>query len=113
MVAAHQGVEVKEIAGIGMGQKLPQPTTPATVAVNSVPKILETKPGPPPVLTRRGADILVHVEKLLDDAAKTAGKTSSNDAANKPSSSSALAFPENYVAVAGPDGAGATSPPKN
>jgi penicillin-binding protein 1A len=114
MVAAHQGVEVKEIAGIGMGQKLPQPTTPATVAVNSVPKILETKPGPPPVLTRRGADILVHVEKLLDDAAKTTGKTSSNDAA-KPdkSSSSALAFPENYVAVAGPDGASATSPPKN
>ena len=115
MVAAHQGVEVKEIAGIGMGQKLPQPTPPATVAANSVPKILETKPGPPPVLTRRGADILVRVEKLLDDAAKTAGKTSSNDAAktDKPSSSSALAFPENYVAVAGPDGAGATSPPKN
>ena len=64
------------------------------------------------MLTRRGADILVRVEKLLDDAAKTAGKTSSNDAAkpDKPSSSSALAFPENYVAVAGPDGAGATSP---
>ena len=46
--------------------------------------MLETKPGPPPVLTRRGADILVRVEKLLDDAGKTAGKTSSNDPAKQP-----------------------------
>ena len=98
MVAAHQGVEVKEIAGIGMGTKLPQPALPATVAANGAPKILETKPGPPPVLTKRGADILVRVEKLLDDAGKTAGKTSSNDPSKqpaKPVTSSALAFPEN------------------
>jgi len=105
MVVAHQGVEVREIPGIGMGQKLPpKPATPATVAAaNAPPKILETKPGPPPVLTRRGADILVRVEKLLDDAAKTLGKTSSNDAAkpDKSSSSSALAFPENYITAAG------------
>jgi penicillin-binding protein 1A len=113
MVAAHQGVEVREIAGIGMGEKLPP--TPATVAANSAPKVLETKPGPPPVLTKRGADILVRVEKLLDDAGKIAGKTSSNDPAKpaKPESSSALAFPENYVAAAGPDGATAPAPRKN
>jgi penicillin-binding protein 1A len=112
MVAAHQGVEVREIAGIGMGEKLPPPTA-ATIA--AAPKVLETKPGPPPVLTKRGADILVRVEKLLDDAGKTAGKTSSNDPAKpaKPDSSSALAFPENYVAAAGPDGATASAPRKN
>lgn len=103
MVVAHQGVEVKEIAGIGMGTKLPPPTQPANVAANGAPKILETKPGPPPVLTKRGADILVRVEKLLDEAGKTAGKTSANDPAKptKPTSSSALAFPDNYVAAAG------------
>jgi penicillin-binding protein 1A len=100
MVAAHQGVEVKEIAGIGMGTKLPQPTSPATVAANGAPKILETKPGPPPVLTRRGADILVRIEKLLDDAGKAAGKTSATEPA-KPVTSGALAFPDNYVAAAG------------
>jgi penicillin-binding protein 1A len=97
-------VEVKEIPGIGMGTKLPQPTLPATVAANGAPKILETKPGPPPVLTKRGADILVRVEKLLDDAGKTAGKTSSNDPTKqpaKPVTSGALAFPENYIAAAG------------
>jgi penicillin-binding protein 1A len=115
MVAAHQGVEVREIAGIGMGTKLPQATTPATVAAaNAAPKVLETKPGPPPVLTKRGADILVRVEKLLDDAGKTAGKTSSSDqpATAKPVSTGALAFPENYAAAGSGDPT-APAPRKN
>ena len=34
-------------------------------------KVADIKPGPPPVLTKRGADVLVRVEKLLDDAGKT------------------------------------------
>jgi hypothetical protein len=29
----------------------------------------EANPGPPPILTRRGANILVRIEKLFDDAA--------------------------------------------
>jgi len=103
MVVAHQGVEVKEIPGIGMGTKLPPPVVPANVAANSAARVLETKPGPPPVLTRRGADILVRVERLLDEAGKAAGKTSSNDPKQpgKPVTSGALAFPENYIAAAG------------
>ncbi|MDE2377018.1 transglycosylase domain-containing protein, partial [Bradyrhizobium sp.] len=101
MVAAHQGVEVREIAGVGMGQKLPPQPLAANAAVNpAAPKVLETKPGPPPVLTKRGADILVRVEKLLDEAARTATKTSSDDTSKpaRPESSSALAFPQNYAA---------------
>src|SRR5205807_224296 len=114
MVAAHQGVEVKEIPGIGMGTKLPPtPATPATIA-SGAPKILETKPGPPPVLTKRGADILVRVEKLLDDAAKTATKAAADDDATKPakpaSSTCALAFPQNYAAE---DNANSSTPRKN
>jgi penicillin-binding protein 1A len=62
MLAAHQGVEVREIPGIGMGQKLPREPI-ANAQANAAPKVLETKPGPPPVLTKRGADILVRVEK--------------------------------------------------
>lgn len=75
--------------------------------------MLETKPGPPPVLTKRGADILVRVEKLLDDAAKTATKTTSDDTAKpaKPASpSSALAFPQNYAAE---ENATSSGPRKN
>lgn len=118
MVTAHQGVEVKELSGVGMGQKLPK-TPQAGAEANAAPRVLETKPGPPPVLTKRGADILVRVEKLLDDAARTTaaptGKTTLNEPSktNKTESSSALAFPENYVAAAGPDGATATVPRKN
>jgi penicillin-binding protein 1A len=114
MMVAHQGVEIKEIAGIGMGQKLPQPATPATVAGAGASRPPEIKPGPPPVLTRRGADILVRVEKLLDDAAKTATKTSSDEPAKaaKPASSSALAFPENYAAETAENAASST-PRKN
>jgi penicillin-binding protein 1A len=103
MLVAHQGVEVKEVPGIGMGTKLPPPAVPASVAANSAARVLETKPGPPPVLTKRGADILVRVERLLDEAGKAAGKTSSNDPKQPamPVTSGALAFPENYIAAAG------------
>ena len=101
MVAAHQGVEIKELTGVGMGAKVQQPGIPATVAAYGAPKPPEIKPGPPPVLTKRGADVLVQVEKLLDDAGKAAEKTTSIEqpAPAKPASSSALAFPENYAAA--------------
>ncbi|MDE5440854.1 PBP1A family penicillin-binding protein [Bradyrhizobium sp. CSA207] len=110
MVAAHQGVEVREIPGIGMGQKLPP--QPMAAQANAAPKVLETKPGPPPVLTKRGADILVRVEKLLDDAARTATKAAADDA-TKPggpaAASSALAFPQNYAE----ENANSSAPRKN
>nr|WP_249802948.1 PBP1A family penicillin-binding protein [Bradyrhizobium sp. 21] len=109
MVAAHQGVEVREIPGIGMGQKLPP--HPMAAQANAAPKVLETKPGPPPVLTKRGADILVRVEKLLDDAARTATKSTANDSkpASPASSTSALAFPKNYAE----ENANTSAPRKN
>ena len=114
MVAAHEGVEIKELVGVGMGAKLPTPASATTVAANGAPKVLDIKPGPPPVLTKRGADVLVRVEKLLDEAGKTAGKTSSNEQPNpaRPARSSSLALPESFAAAA-PDGAAAPLPRKN
>lgn len=110
MLAAHQGVEVREIPGIGMGQKLP-PQHVSNAQANAAAKVLETKPGPPPVLTKRGADVLVRVEKLLDDAARTANKSAADDSkAAKPSSAtSALAFPQNYAE----ENVNASAPRKN
>nr|WP_249160448.1 PBP1A family penicillin-binding protein [Bradyrhizobium manausense] len=111
MVAAHRGVEIRELPGVGMGQKLPHEQV-ANAQANAAPKVLETKPGPPPVLTKRGADILVRVEKLLDDAAKTATKSTENNSqpAKPASSTSALAFPQNYAAE---ENANASTPRKN
>jgi penicillin-binding protein 1A len=101
---------VREIAGIGMGQKLPREPI-ANAQANAAPKVLETKPGPPPVLTKRGADVLVRVEKLLDDAAKAAAKSAATDPrqARPASSTSALAFPQNYAE----ENANASAPRKN
>ena len=64
------------------------------------------------MLTKRGADILVQVEKMLDDAAKTTDKTSATEPPKpgKPVSSSALAFPDSFAAAAPND---AASPRKN
>ena len=62
---------------------------------------------------REAADILVRVEKLLDDAAKTTTKTTSDDAtkpARPASPSSALAFPQNYAAE---ENASSAAPRKN
>src|SRR5258707_8439662 len=114
MVAAHQGVEIKEIPGIGAGTKLPPPVASAAEKANGAPKPPDIKPGPPPILTKRGADILVRVEKLLDDAAKTAAKTSSSEPVKpaKPASSTSLAFPDSFAAAT-PGDPPAPSPRKN
>jgi penicillin-binding protein 1A len=114
MSVAHQGIEIKELPGVGLGQKLPQPAVPATVAAVGAPRPPEIKPGPPPVLTKRGADILVQVEKLLDDAAKTADKTSVSEPMKpvKPVSSSAVPFPDSFAAAT-PGNAAASAPRKN
>jgi penicillin-binding protein 1A len=113
MLAAHQGVEVKELPGVGMGEKLPKPSASAAMASADQPKTLEIKPGPPPVLTRRGAEILVQVEKMLDDLARVANKSASGDPSKpaKAAPSSALAFPENYASAT--DGAAAPASGKN
>jgi penicillin-binding protein 1A len=62
------------------------------------PKIIDTKPGPPPVLTKRGADILVRIEKQLDDASKTAAKTSASEPP-KGAKSSSVAFPDSFASA--------------
>jgi penicillin-binding protein 1A len=111
MVVAHQGVEIKEIPGVGMGQKLPPTPQTAAAAAAGAPKIIDTKPGPPPVLTKRGADILVRIEKQLDDASKTAAKTSATEPP-KPAKSSSAVFPESFAAATD-DKAAAPSARKN
>jgi penicillin-binding protein 1A len=113
MVVAHQGVEIREIPGIGAAPKVAAPTASAAMAAGGAPKPPDIKPGPPPILTKRGADILVRVEKMLDEASKTAGKVMPGDPAKpgKPVSSSAIAFPDSFAAAA-PGEAAATTPPR-
>jgi penicillin-binding protein 1A len=102
MTVAHQGIEIKELAGVSPGQKPPQSAQRAAVAdARGASKPPEIKPGPPPVLTKRGADVLVEVEKMLDDAARTADKTSAaaSSLQDKTVSASELPFPDNLAAM--------------
>ncbi len=110
MVVAHQGAEIKEIAGIGAGVKRPQA---AIIAAAPGARSVVANTGPPPILTRKGATILVRVEKLFEDASKTAtttGKTSTNESA-KPASPAAANFPDSFASAV-PDSA-AAAPRKN
>jgi penicillin-binding protein 1A len=95
MVAAHQGVEIKDIPGVTLHKTRP----PATVASANAaaPGVGQGTEGPPPVLTRRGADILVRVEKMLDDAAKAA--------ADQPPAKTTSATPQSVTASAAQDNA--------
>ena len=98
MVVAHQGVEIRDVPGIGPGKKLPPDVV---AAANANAKAAEINPGPPPILTRRGANILVRVEKLFDDAAKTAtapGKTTSNES-GKPAAPSAVSLQDSFASA--------------
>jgi penicillin-binding protein 1A len=103
MVAAHEGVEVKDIPGVAVPAK---PTASAEAAMSKNDD--ETKPAPPPVLTQRGAEILVRIEKMLDEASKTAGKTSAADPV-VPMTTGFAKHPES-VAAAAPAGSMTTDP---
>jgi penicillin-binding protein 1A len=97
----------------------PKPEHRAVAQAGSAPDPEETRPVPPPVLTKRGAEVLVQVERMLDDAAKTAdrpaGKTSALEPPKpvKPVSSSAASLPDNSLAAATPSDAGAPASLKN
>jgi penicillin-binding protein 1A len=104
MEVAHQGVEIKDIPGVGPGKPLPQ----NVAAANAAAKGGEVNPGPPPILTRRGANILVRVEKMMDEAARTAGAapppangktTSISPRGSSAASSAALTFPDSFAAA--------------
>ncbi|MBV9531351.1 MAG: penicillin-binding protein, partial [Bradyrhizobium sp.] len=102
MTAAHQGIEIRELPGVSTGHKLQTPTPAPTMAAagSTASRSPEIKPGPPPVLTKRGSDILVQVEKMLNDAAKAAEKTPTEPAkSGKPVSSSALPLPDSFAAA--------------
>ena len=107
MEIAHQGIEIKELTGVGAGQKLPKGSV---ASVTAAPKILDVGAGPPPTLTRRGVNTLVHIEKEMDETAKTVpvGKTSINDRA-PPAPHAALPFPDSFASA---NDATASTPPK-
>ncbi len=66
MAYAHQGIELKPIPGLGPQQ----PTAPRQVVADGKKDGVTSEARPISVLTRRGADALVRVERLMDDATR-------------------------------------------
>ena len=65
MAYAHQGIELKSIPGLGS-----QPAARPVVAEGKKDGASEAAPRAASVLTKRGADALVRVERLMDDATR-------------------------------------------
>jgi penicillin-binding protein 1A len=63
MSYAHQGIELKPLPGIA-------PTPPTRTPVASAAKGATPAPLRPTVLTRRGTDVLVRIERLMQDASR-------------------------------------------
>jgi len=64
MEYAHQGIELKSVPGL-LG-----PQSPAARAMAEAKPSTTDGPPRPPILTKRGTDILVRVERLMDDATR-------------------------------------------
>lgn len=68
MAYAHQGIELKQIPGLPTTPPPPTATprsnTPAVAAATGAPALRPT------VLTQRGADVLVRIERQMEDAAR-------------------------------------------
>ncbi len=67
MTYAHQGVELKNLPGL--------PPNPPRPPVNAVAEDGEG-PAHPPVLTKRGADVLTQLERMMDDASRVLASSS-------------------------------------
>jgi penicillin-binding protein 1A len=75
MAYAHQGIELKPIPGLAA----PSPGRANVAANASNSNTKSDVPQRPSLLTKRAADILVHVEQLMDDAAHALAARASAD----------------------------------
>jgi penicillin-binding protein 1A len=69
MVYAHQGIEIKQLPGVPVPQVRQQPAVAEVKTKSNEP----VAPPRPALLTKRGAEILVRVERLMDDANRALG----------------------------------------
>jgi penicillin-binding protein 1A len=66
---AHQGIELKQLPGVPVPPARQQPVVAEVKSKSNAPP----PPARPAVLSKRGADILVRVERMMDDANKALG----------------------------------------
>jgi penicillin-binding protein 1A len=92
MAYAHQGIELKNIPGVAPG-----PTPPPPAAVAEAAAAADAAPRPT-LLTRRAADVLQRVERLLEDATRALASTPGTVSGGE--SGASLAQPGSVAATA-------------
>jgi penicillin-binding protein 1A len=109
MAYAHEGIELKQLPGVAVPQvRQPQAMAEATTKKKSDAPAIPPRPA---LLTKRGADALVRVERLMDDANRALGPTSSSNSPAGPvmypsrPKDKAEAFPQRDSKVDGKGGA--------
>ncbi len=78
MEYAHQGIEIRQLPGVPV-----PPARQNPVVADAKSKSAEPPPPRPAMLTKRGADILVQIERMLDDANRALGPAPSTVSADK------------------------------
>jgi len=71
MAYAHQGVELKQIPGLGASG----PPSPRALAAEAKKETVPNENGRPSVLTKRGAEALLRVERMMDEATRALATT--------------------------------------
>src|SRR5690606_21290942 len=95
MEYAHQGIEIKPIPGAPPLQR-----KEPLMAANTATRKSEPLPERPPTLTRRAADILVRVERLMDEASRALPVTAPAAASGPPlRRSSSVQMPETLASA--------------
>ena len=74
MTYAHQGIELKQIPGVGARPPTPRVADKKNGHDIAPPEAIR----PTSLLTRRGAEILARVERMMDDADARAGRRDAN-----------------------------------
>jgi penicillin-binding protein 1A len=69
MEYAHQGIEIKQLPGVPVPPTRQQPA----VADAKAKPGSDVAPPRPAILSKRGADVLVRVERMMDDAQRALG----------------------------------------
>ncbi|HMF24144.1 MAG TPA: PBP1A family penicillin-binding protein [Pseudolabrys sp.] len=78
MTYAHEGIELKQLPGVPVPAARQQSVVAENTSKSKSKSAVPPPPARPALLTKRGADVLVHVERMMDDANRALGPTSSN-----------------------------------
>jgi penicillin-binding protein 1A len=98
MEYAHQGIEIKQLPGV------PVPARPQSAVADAKAKSGEPPPPRPAVLSKRGADVLVRVERMMDDAQRALGPSIPTVSTEKRRQVSDLQKPDAVAAALEPIG---------